>query len=203
MKRRIFASLAAAAAVTASVLITSQASAADAPPALSATNTAAQSAGVTPNSQLPPDLQITDSTLNVVAALRGVGKQVYDCDTTAKKYVFREPMAGLFTSRGIPVGIHDAIPGTGPFWSNLDGSKVVGSTSTANPDFKSVAAPNSARDINWLKIPAINNFGVGGTFSNVKFIQRIDTRGGQPPTSCTTPSTVAVDYTTNYVFWGK
>ena len=137
-----------------------------------------------------------------MATLRGIGKQVYDCDTTTKKYAFREPMAGLFNSRGLPVGIHDAIPDTGPFWSNFDGSKVVGNTKSI--DFKSVPAPkpgDPARDINWLKVPTLKTFGVGGTFSNVKFIQRIDTSGGQPPLSCTTASTVSVDYKTTYVFW--
>ncbi len=38
-----------------------------------------------------------------------------------------------------------------------------------------------------------------GVFSNVNFIQRIDTRGGASATM--RRSTVAVDYTANYVFW--
>jgi Protein of unknown function (DUF3455) len=41
-----------------------------------------------------------------------------------------------------------------------------------------------------------------GVFSNVTFIQRLDTRGGVAPTGpCTAPRTVAVDYSANYVFW--
>ena len=37
-------------------------------------------------------------------------------------------------------------------------------------------------------------------FSTVKFVQRIDTKGGVAPKTCTAP-TIAVDYSTNYVFW--
>lgn len=40
-----------------------------------------------------------------------------------------------------------------------------------------------------------------GVFGNVAFIQRLDTRGGVAPASCTAPSTVSVDYSANYVFW--
>ena len=43
-----------------------------------------------------------DPSLKIVATLRGVGKQVYDC--TGGKYVFREPVAGLFGPRGLPAG---------------------------------------------------------------------------------------------------
>jgi Protein of unknown function (DUF3455) len=41
-----------------------------------------------------------------------------------------------------------------------------------------------------------------GVFNNVLFIQRIDTRGGVAPTgTCSAPTTAAVDYVANYVFW--
>jgi hypothetical protein len=46
----------------------------------------------------------------------------------------------------------------------------------------------------------VSTAGTGGAFSNVEFVQRIDTRGGVAPKTCGAP-TVAVDYATNYVFW--
>jgi Protein of unknown function (DUF3455) len=194
--RRIFTSLAAAGAVVASILITSPAaSAADPAPALATTNTAPQSAGVTPNSGLDPLIQVpAGSTL--VTTLRGVGKQVYDCKADGSGFAFREPVAGLFTLRGLPAAIHGKRPepGTTPFWVNFDGSHVDGTVSqSVTPDPKSIP---------WLLLTAKPVAGTTGTFSNVAFIQRIDTRGGLAPTgTCTFPKTVAVDYTANYVFW--
>jgi Protein of unknown function (DUF3455) len=201
MKRRIFTGLAAAAAVTASILITSPASAAGATPELSATNTAAQSAGVTPNAKLPAAIQV-DAAHHVVATLRGVGKQVYDC-SAAGVWTFREPVAGLFTSRGVPAAIH----GKGPFWASFDGSHVDGSGAVSPP--ASPPYTDLTKNVPWLRLagaqptqpPGVRTTGV---FSNVDFIQRIDTVGGVAPIgNCTAPSTKAVDYTANYVFWAK
>ena len=149
---------------------------------------------MTPNSALPKMIQVDETKFKIVAVLRGVGKQVYDC--TGSTYTFREPIAGLFTSRGIPAGIH----GAGPFWADFDGSKFIGTT--AAPNGAAVDSPvDPAKYIKWLKVAKVSTVGAGGLFSNVEFVQRIDTRGGQPPATCTAPSTASVDYTTNYVFW--
>ena len=186
MKRRFFASLAAAAAVTASMVMVSAADAATP----DATAADAQSAGVTPDANVPEAVRVGPG-YKIVASLRGVGKQIYDCNGAA--YAFREPAAGLFTSRGVPAAIH----GKGPFWTNFDGSRVDGSPTTppssAQPDLKSVP---------WLKLVGTPT-GASGVFSKVAFIQRIDTHGGLAPTSCSGASTIAVDYTANYVFWAK
>jgi hypothetical protein len=195
MRRRLLASLAATAAVAASLLISSAgpATAADsaaAAPEASAANVS--SGGATADTNLLPPIQVNDPSLKIVATLRGVGKQVYDC--TGGKYVFREPVAGLFGPRGLPVGIHGAVIGAGPFWTNFDGSRVDGTV------VGKVDAPKPSTDIQWLKVEARSTSGTGGTFSKVKFIQRIDTKGGVAPATCGAP-TIAVDYTTNYVFW--
>lgn len=189
MGRRLLASLAATTAVAASLLISSAgpATAADAPEA--STSNVSSGARVTPNGKLPEAIRVTDPNLKIVATLRGVGKQIYDC--TNGTATLREPAAGLFTSRGTPAGIH----GKGPFWTNFDGSRVDGAP-------QPVSVPQPAPNIPWLKVTAASNAGTGGTFSNVKFIQRIDTRGGVAPSPCNAP-TVAVDYTANYVFWGS
>jgi Protein of unknown function (DUF3455) len=194
MNRRIFTSLAATAAVAASILISSGAAEAapDAPPSLSATNSSAQSSGVTANDQLDPKIQVTaEDKAQIITTLRGVGKQVYDCVGTT--WTLREPVAGLFTLRGVPAGIH----GKGPFWANLDGSHVDGAP-LANVD-------GGKGNVPWLKIKGSQppNVLTTGLFSKVTFIQRIDTRGGVAPTgTCSGTATKAVDYTANYVFWG-
>lgn len=191
MKRRVVAACLAAIAVIATAMtVTISAATADTP------SGGGVLAGPTPNSKLPVDIQVNDPKLKVVATLRGVGKQVYDCKP-GSPYTFREPMAGLFTTRGLPAGIHDAIPGTGPFWADFDGSKFVGIGGTSPV---SVLVPlNNTKDIPWLKVSKSSTAGTG-VLSNVEFVQRTDTRGGVAPATCGAP-TVAVDYTTWYVFW--
>jgi Protein of unknown function (DUF3455) len=196
MNRRIFTSLAATAAVAASILISSGAAEAapDATPSLSATNSTAQSGAVTPNSALKDPIHIDETQFKIVATLRGVGKQVYDCTNGGYPDASREPEAGLFTLRGIPVGIHGKQ--TGPFWANFDGSHVDGSAP------QPLDSPDPPKNIPWLKLTGKPLAGTTGVFSNVVFIQRIDTRGGvAPKESCVAPKSVAVDYTANYVFW--
>lgn len=193
MKRKFFAGLIAAAAVTASLVTVSGADAATPDP----TTAGAQNAGGTPNSKLPAAIQVDETQFTIVASLRGIGKQVYDC--TGNAFTFREPVAGLVTSRGIPAAIH----GKGPFWANFDGSHVNGSGTA--PGAGSAPSPDPTKNIPWLKLvgtPDPDNKIQTGVFSNVAFIQRTDTRGGVAPAGpCTAPKTVAVDYTANYVFW--
>jgi hypothetical protein len=185
MKRRVVAACLAAIAVIATAMtVTISAATADTP------SGGGVLAGPTPNSKLPVDIQVNDPKLKVVATLRGVGKQVYDCNPATGKFDFREPMAGLFTARGLPAGIH----GKGPFWADFDGSRFDGTGAI------SVPAPNPAKDIAWLKVSKLSTAGQG-VLANVQFVQRTDTRGGVAPATCSAPATVAVDYTTWYVFW--
>jgi hypothetical protein len=189
MRRRLFTSLAAATAVAASLLISGIAPA-SADPATAATTADGQSSGATLNTGVADGIRVKDTTLKIVAALRGVGKQVYECNSTGG-YTLREPVAVLYGPRGVPAAIH----GLGPFWANLDGSKVVGTSPVSAP------SPGGPSNIPWLLVTAASNAGPG-VFSNVKFIQRLDTRGGVAPTTrCTGP--VAVDYSADYVFWAK
>jgi len=200
MKRRLFTGVAAAAALAGSLLFTGVSSAAAQD---SSTTAATSTGGATANSKLIgklQPLQVDETKYKVVATLRGVGKQVYDCVGTA--WTFREPVAGLFpTTSLIPAGIHGAVqgvPGEGPFWTNFDGSKVVAKPVPATDQ---VDSPSGSSNIKWLKATTARTAGTG-TFSKVAFIQRLDTRGGvAPPGTCNAGSTVARDYTTNYVFW--
>src|SRR5207342_310527 len=106
MRRRMFAAGIAALAIAVSTMVaTMSVATADTVP-----TTAARAGGPTPNAKLPAAIQVDEKQFKVVETLFGAGKQVYDC--TSGTYKFREPMAGLFTLRGLPAGIH----GAGPFW---------------------------------------------------------------------------------------
>jgi hypothetical protein len=193
MKRRFAAGLAAVVAATAAILTASGAAAATP----DVTTAGAPGGGVTPNAKLPVEIQVTDPNLRVVASFVGIGKQVYDCGADGKfPAAPREPVAGLL-ARGIPAGIH----GKGPFWASFDGSHVDGTVVKAVPP---PPPSDPTKNVAWVLLsgtqPTPNTTGV---FSNVKFIQRLDTRGGVAPAgTCVAPKTVAVDYSANYVFWG-
>lgn len=191
--RRVLATIAAATALAASLMVTGvgTAGATELAPSAQSAATADRNGGgggATPNAKLPAAIQVDEKAFKVVSTMRGTGKQVYDCVNGA--YSLREPVATLASLRGAPTGIH----GAGPFWASFDGSRVVGSGPVAAP------SPAGPTNVAWLKVSAASNFGQGGVFSNVKFIQRIDTRGGAAPARCGAP-TVAVDYSTYYVFW--
>jgi hypothetical protein len=197
MRRRLLASLSAIAAVAASLLIGS------AVPATAADTTAdptpvAQSAGSTSAEKIPSELNIppSDPGYKIVATLRGVGKQVYECKADGLTYEpAAVPVAVLNTPRGATVGIH----GQGPFWAHFDGSKVI----AALPPLKVVPSTDPSKNIPRLLLKAQSTTGTGGTFSKVGYIQRIDTKGGVAPTACNGRQTVAVDYSATYVFWAK
>jgi hypothetical protein len=142
---------------------------------------------------LPAAIQVDETQNKVVASFVGIGKQVYDCNAAGTAFVFREPVAGLL-SRGVQAAIH----GKGPFWASFDGSHVDGSGAVPAP------SPDPTKNIPWLRLVGTPTPNTTGVFSNVTFIQRLDTRGGVAPAGpCTAPKTVAVDYTANCVFWAK
>ena len=62
------------------------------------------------------------------------------------------------------------------------------------------SARHRPNDIPWLQVTQGQHRRARGVFGNVAFIQRIDTRGGVAPTTLHRAH-VAVDYSTNYVFW--
>jgi hypothetical protein len=202
---KIAAALAVAAALVVSTVGTATAAGVAAAPAPSAAasadaNRGGGGGGITPNSKLLGFLQVDDKANKVVVTLRGVGTQVYDCAADGSKYVFREPVATLSPLGGDRriVGIH----GKGPIWVNLDGSKVAGTV--VAPPAEAPPNPAGASNVAWLKLSAASE-PQGGVFSNLTFIQRLDTKGGVAPAgSCAKgPKSIAVDYSANYVFWTK
>jgi hypothetical protein len=190
MNRRIFTSLAATTAVAASILISSGAAEAAPDTATAASTADARGGGATANTSVPTPIRVTDPALKIVATMHGAGKQVYVCGSDGK-YALREPVAVL-SSRGGTAGIH----GKGPYWASFDGSKVTGAAGPVQD--KTLSGDTN---VPWLLVTAASTEGETGVFSKVKFIQRLDTRGGVAPSSCTAPSTIARDYSANYVFW--
>lgn len=152
------------------------------------------------NSDLPNLIQVDETINQELARFLGAGVQVYDCQSTGA-FRFREPQADLYDFDTFAQRIiHFATEATRPNWADADGSRVVG-----NGD-KAVAVNglppfDPARDVKWLKVPVCAHFGKG-LLSEVTFIQRVLTFGGQAPASCVPEAVASVPYTALYIFWG-
>lgn len=118
------------------------------------------------------------------------GDQVYRWDGTA--WVFVEPVAKLYVNRHTRwvAGTHYA----GPTWESRRGSKVKGSV------VKRCTA--SSTSIPWLLLSG-NSDDKRGTFSNVTYIQRVNTVGGIAPAQAGTSvgEVRHVPYTADYRFY--
>jgi Protein of unknown function (DUF3455) len=126
-----------------------------------------------PRPEVPANLAAPASE-EVVLQAHATGSQIYVCqDGPDQKlaWVLKAPDATLFDSHGATIGKHYA----GPTWKHNDGSEVVG---------KVVARQDSpdAGAVPWLLLVAANHSG-SGILANVTSIQRIHTKGGQPPAS--------------------
>ena len=89
-----------------------------------------------------------------------------------------------------------AIHYAGPTWQSVkDGSKVV-----ATGERRMVLAPHPERDIPWLRLETT---GTGsGLFGEVRYVQRLETRGGLAPTgACQVGASLGVPYQATYNFW--
>lgn len=159
---------------------------------------AAQSAragegGRTPDLPLPLCGSIEVGAGHKVAShAYALGVQVYRWNGAA--WAFVEPVANLYADRGFHgrVGTHYA----GPTWESNSGSKVV-ARRVANTG----CAPD-AHAIPWLKLETVTADGPG-IFSDVTFIQRVNTTGGVAPAA---PGTFVgqearAPYTAEYYFY--
>lgn len=132
--------------------------------------TSAHAQGVShPN--VPDNIKAPEKESLVLTA-HASGLQIYTCQQSSEgKYTWtlKGPEAELRDSRGILIGRHYA----GPTWKHNDGSSVTG---------KPVARVDSpdANSVPWLLLSATGHEG-NGALSRVSSIQRIETRGGQPP----------------------
>jgi hypothetical protein len=136
---------------------------------------------------------------------RGIGMQVYMCtasgtpdagvDGGATNYgwVLKAPDAILYDATFAQVGTH----GAGPNWTSSDGSIVNGSK-------VSQADAPAADAVPWLLLKATTTSGQG-VFSDITFVQRLNTSGGKAPgTGCdatTVGAETRVNYAADYYFF--
>jgi hypothetical protein len=144
-----------------------------------------------------PEKLSAPATEKVILQAHATGSQIYVCQTgTDQKlaWVLRAPEADLSDSHGTVIIKHYA----GPTWHHNDGSEVVGKV-VARQD-----APD-ATDIPWLLLTAASHSG-NGVLTNVTSIQRIHTKGGQPPSSGCNDSHRGTEskspYSADYYFFG-
>ena len=133
----------------------------------------------------------------VVLQAHATGSQIYVCQagTDGKlAWTLKAPDAELHDQQGAVIGRHYG----GPTWKDNDGSEVKG---------KAVARVDSpdSDSIPWLLVTVTGHAG-DGVLSRVTSIQRIHTKGGQPPpaTECNTSKQnveVKSSYSADYYFY--
>lgn len=133
----------------------------------------------------------------VVLQAHATGYQIYVCQAGADgklAWSLKAPDAELHDEQGAVIGRHYA----GPTWKDKDGSEVTGKA-VGRAD-----APDSD-SIPWLLLTATGHSG-DGVLSRVSSIQRIHTKGGQPPAAADCNSAkqnleVKTTYTADYYFY--
>jgi hypothetical protein len=116
----------------------------------------------------------------------GSGDQVYDCVNGA--WALKAPEAKLLNQEGSVIGQHFA----GPTWQLNDGSWVKGKAVAKQVSPDATAVP-------WLLLESV---GGTGRFGTVRFIQRTETHGGNPPGgSCSQSAMRRVPYIATYSFY--
>lgn len=133
----------------------------------------------------------------LVLVTHASGSQIYVCGTGADGklgWTLKAPEAQLRDAQGTVIAHHFA----GPSWRHKDGSSVTGKAvaKAPSPDANSVA---------WLLLTAVSHDGAGA-FANVSSVQRIHTKGGQPPPAdkCTAAQEHVetwIPYTADYYFY--
>jgi hypothetical protein len=123
-----------------------------------------------------PEKLSPPATETLILQAHATGDQIYICkpgpDPDQKlAWVLKTPDAQLFDAQNRLFAKHYA----GPTWKHKDGSEVVGKVSARldSPD---------ANAVPWLLLTAASHSGTG-VFSSVTSIQRLHTKGGQPPPS--------------------
>jgi hypothetical protein len=119
-----------------------------------------------------PDAIKAPAGEKLVLKVHATGFQIYTCNTGAdgiQQWTLKAPDADLHDKKGAVIGHHFA----GPTWKHKDGSEVKGKASAhvESPDADSIA---------WLLVSATGHTG-DGVFAKVSSIQRVNTKGGNPP----------------------
>ena len=144
-----------------------------------------------------PDALKAPAAEHVVLVAHANGSQIYVCAAGADgkpQWTLKGPEAPLRDDKGSLIGHHSA----GPSWKLTDGSSVTGKmvAKAASPD------PNS---IPWLLLSVVSHDGKG-KLERVTTIQRLHTKGGQPPPAakCDAAKPEAetwIPYTADYYFY--
>jgi hypothetical protein len=117
-----------------------------------------------------------------------------DAGATTYAWTLKQPDAKLYDENNAEIGTH----GAGPNWTGKDGSSVVGAR---------VAGVDSPLPdaVQWLLLKAASHGATAGTFSDVTYIQRVNTtKGKAPATGCDSANVgkeTSVAYTTDYYFY--
>jgi Protein of unknown function (DUF3455) len=177
------------------------------PPAPTAPAAAEAPAAAAPSaSEAKPAAPETPEAIRVPSpatlALKGnaTGAQIYTCapgkeDKKKFEWSLKAPDATLTDDAGKPLAKHYA----GPTWEAPDGSKVIAALKSK------VDAPDASA-VPWLLLETKSNEGQG-VFSNIAWVQRIQTVGGKAPsTGCDKAHSGAetrIDYKATYYFYAR
>jgi hypothetical protein len=152
--------------------------------------------------EVPSDIAVP-ADVRLAVHDHAIGMQIYNCaasggadagaGTMTYAWTFKAPDALLYDMNFAPVAMH----GAGPSWTASDGSSVVA------PEIARVGAPQ-ADAVPWLLLKELSTTGPG-VFSEIAFVQRINTSGGVAPTTGCDASTVntllRVPYSADYYFY--
>ncbi len=154
---------------------------------------------------IPDAIAAPDGT-TLKLKLHGWGDQVYTCtamggadagaDAGAATYawVLKAPDATLYDDTDTKKGTHSA----GPTWTSTDTSSIVGA--------KLMQANSPLSDaIPWLLLKVASHAGATGVFSDVTYVQRLNTtKGAAPATGCDAghvAAEVSVTYSADYYYY--
>jgi hypothetical protein len=145
---------------------------------------------------IPDAIQVPEGN-NRVLSLHAKGDQIYQCSSQKGEYSWQlqAPDALLYDASGQLVGSHSA----GPEWKYRDGSHIKGQV------IKKVdVTPDSA--VAWLLLETSEPQGKG-LLSSASFIQRVNTRGGLPPTLACNSNHLGIEkqvaYSADYIFYAE
>jgi hypothetical protein len=142
---------------------------------------------------IPEKLKVPDGNVELLK-VHAKGYQVYVSQPGSDgnlTWVLKGPLAELFDEKSAVLGAHYA----GPTWKLNDGSEVKGKMLEKSDASESGAIP-------WLLIEIVNNSG-SGMLKSAKYIHRVATKGGQPPTDPGAErSESKTEYSADYYFYG-
>jgi hypothetical protein len=144
-----------------------------------------------------PDKLAAPVAEEVILRVHATGSQIYVCEAGSDQkpaWTLKAPEAELFDGGGKSIGRHYA----GPTWKHNDGSEVTGKVAARQDSPDGDAIP-------WLLLTAAGHSG-SGILSRVTTIQRIHTKGGQPPAAASCDDSHRGDesrsgYSADYYFY--